>query len=198
MADALTSAGYGVLGIDASSAMIRLARARASRASFRVGTLRSAQIPACSAVIAIGEVVSYLTGNRAANERVHDAELAAFFARARRALRPCGLLVFDFIESAEGRTYAVKRMTGTDWAIRLRAAVNRSRGTLTRTIVTFRRDRAGYRQSQETHRLRIYPRADIRHLLAEAGFTTIFRRRIGTVRLMRGNVIAIAQQRARR
>jgi SAM-dependent methyltransferase len=53
-------AGYEVLGIDLSPAMIDLARRRAPRAEFRVGSFLDADIPPCAAVTAIGECFSFL------------------------------------------------------------------------------------------------------------------------------------------
>jgi SAM-dependent methyltransferase len=41
----LTEAGYDVVGIDASPAMIELARRRAPRAAFRIGSLIDARLP---------------------------------------------------------------------------------------------------------------------------------------------------------
>src|SRR5690606_20431787 len=56
----LDQAGYDVLGIDQSRAMVELARSRAPRARFRVGSWHEAQIPSCAAVIALGEVLGYV------------------------------------------------------------------------------------------------------------------------------------------
>jgi nucleoside-diphosphate-sugar epimerase len=51
-------AGHDVLGIDSSRAFIELARERAPRASFRVGSFADANLPEdCDAVLAIGEVL---------------------------------------------------------------------------------------------------------------------------------------------
>ena len=56
----LTRAGYRVLGIDISEAMVELARRRAPEAEFRVGSLFEAEIPPCVAVTATSEVLKYL------------------------------------------------------------------------------------------------------------------------------------------
>src|SRR5215469_14060460 len=58
-AQALVAAGYDVLGIDISPAMIRLARRKAPGAKFRTASLLSAELPPCAAVTAIGECVNY-------------------------------------------------------------------------------------------------------------------------------------------
>jgi len=54
----LVEKGYRVRGYDISPAMIRLARARAPRAEFRVASLADAPLPACAAIVSIGEVVA--------------------------------------------------------------------------------------------------------------------------------------------
>jgi SAM-dependent methyltransferase len=193
VAGQLAAAGYDVLGIDISQAMIRLARAKAPDATFRVGALATTRIPRCAAIIAIGEVIAYIGGtHQAATLRTHENELISFFARAYAALNPGGLLVVDFVESARGRTYPTKSLAGDDWVIYVRATADRSGRTLTRQIVTARKTGRGARTSRETHRLRIYPRAAMRSLLAGAGFQVAIRRSIGGVRLMRGDVVAIA------
>jgi len=56
----LLRAGYRVLGIDISEAMVEIAREKAPRAEFRVGSLFEAEIPPCDAVTAVSEVLNYL------------------------------------------------------------------------------------------------------------------------------------------
>src|SRR5919108_4928938 len=106
----LTDAGHEVLGIDQSEALIALARRRAPRADFRVGSLVTAPIPDCDAVLAIGEVFNYLF-----DERHTRAALPPLFERIHAALRPRGLLVFDLaapglVPAGRSRTWA----TGPD------------------------------------------------------------------------------------
>jgi SAM-dependent methyltransferase len=57
--EVLDRAGYPVLGIDISEAMIAIAQARVPTAKFRVASLFTAEIPLCAAVISIGEGLSY-------------------------------------------------------------------------------------------------------------------------------------------
>ena len=116
LAKHLTDAGHRVVAIDASAAMIRLARAHAPKARFRVASIETARIPRCDAVIAIGEVITYLASSQA----VHQ-----FFKHVRQALAPGGLFLFDFIESAERRIYPPKSRGGDDWALVAEASVSR-------------------------------------------------------------------------
>src|SRR5205823_10811371 len=57
---AMTDAGYDVLGIDLSPAMIALARERVPGGTFRVASLLSTELPGCIAVAAVGEGYNYL------------------------------------------------------------------------------------------------------------------------------------------
>ena len=194
LAGRLVDAGYDVTAFDASPAMIRLARAntpgrlRASRfgaqgrATFRVARLERAPIPPCRAVIAIGEVIAYARSFR------------RFFRRASAALPTGGLFIFDFIESAERRTYPPKSRGGADWAIVAQADVNRAGTILTRHITTFRKIGREYRRSQEVHRVRIYSRDDIGSALAAAGFAFRMRRSYGSCRLLPGDVAVVAER----
>src|SRR5262245_43033983 len=65
----LSDHGYDVRGFDISAAMIRLARREAPQARFGVASLTDVRIPPCDAVIAIGEVVTYVPGGLAALAR---------------------------------------------------------------------------------------------------------------------------------
>src|SRR5205085_6771882 len=123
-----------------------------------------------------------------ASRRAHEACLMRFLQRASRALRPGGLLLFDFIESVDGRTYPRKRLAGEGWAIAVRATAGMKGGTLTRHIETTRMSSGGRRRNVETHRLRTITRPDMRRLLARCGFAARFSRRIGRVPLLRSTL----------
>jgi len=184
LAKRLADAGHHVVGIDASEAMIRLARARAPRARFRVASLTTAFIPRCDAVIAIGEVLTYLPSWRAVRR---------FIARVHAALPPGALFLFDFIESAEWRTYAPKTMTGGDWTMTVRADVSRDGRVLTRRMTTVSAVGTKKRRAHETHRVRIYSREEMIGALATAGFRATMGRSFRNYRLMTGDVAVIAR-----
>jgi SAM-dependent methyltransferase len=185
-----TREGFRVLGIDISPAMIRTARARAPLARFRAASWSAARIPRCDAIVAIGEVFSYENGT-ASGARMHKRELNQFFGRAFTALRPGGVLVFDFMASPRGRTYAGRTFAAPGWQITTQATVNGSRRLLTRQIGVTRQVGSVCRRSREVHRVRIYPPAVIRTMLKRAGFAVTLRRKLGTAKVFRGNLAAV-------
>ena len=190
LARRLTAAGFDVQGVDQSRAMIRIARRRAPRARFAVGSLAATPLQRCDAIVAIGEVLNYLPRGTTRAIQQHDDELFAFFARAASALAPDGLLLFDFMTTSVGRTFPMKVRAGDDWAI---VASAQARGKLLiREITTCRKVGAGHRCSHERHYVRLYSEATMTSLLRRAGFTVVMRRTIGPVRLIRGDLFAVA------
>jgi SAM-dependent methyltransferase len=183
----LLEAGYEVFGFDQSAAMVRLARARAPAARFRVASLTRLPIPSCRAVLAVGEIITYVPKG-----------LGAFFRRVRDALEPGGLFIFDFIESAERRTYPEKTIAGAGWSLVARADLDRSGRVLTRRLKISRYVGRRLRRSREIHRVRIHSRAEIASMLSAAGFSVRMRRSYGRHRLMAGDVAVIAERRERR
>jgi SAM-dependent methyltransferase len=82
-ARALVDAGYDVLGVDLSAAMIAIARKRVPEARFVRGSLLERALPRCVAVTAIGECVNYLFDSN------NDSRaLAGLFARVWSVLEP--------------------------------------------------------------------------------------------------------------
>jgi SAM-dependent methyltransferase len=165
-AQTLTSAGYQVLGIDISPAMIELARQRAPAADFREGSFLTTEFPRCIAVTAIGEVLNYLFDRQNTARRLHG-----LFRRVYRALSPGGVLVFDGAEPgrvppAGTRNYSA----GEDWACFFSAREDRQRRTLTREIISFRKVGSSYRRDAETHRLRLFDRRVVLAQLRGLGF----------------------------
>src|SRR4051794_10501643 len=110
----LSEAGYDVLGIDISDAMLAIARTRAPLADFRQGSLWDAEIPDCVAVAAIGEVLNYTVDATAGEQRLPE-----LFARVYDGLRPGGLFMFDFATPGRGtlRTGGPTILDGDGWHI---------------------------------------------------------------------------------
>jgi SAM-dependent methyltransferase len=150
-ARALTDAGYSVIGIDLSEALVGIARARVPEATFRVGSFVGAELPPCVAVCAVGEVLNYEFDGRNG-----DAARTALFANVAAALVPGGVFLLDVAgpdraPAGAARTFA----EGADWAVL--CEMSAEGGVLTRRITTFRRSGDLYRRGAETHRLRLLP-----------------------------------------
>jgi SAM-dependent methyltransferase len=87
----LLSRGYQVTGLDISPAMIRLGRAKAPDARFRVASLTTARIPPCDAVVALGEVITYVPAHRTYSAKCREGRdwaiaSTATYDRSRRIL----------------------------------------------------------------------------------------------------------------
>ena len=193
LARRLVDSGYEVVGFDISAAMLQLARRKVPEARFRRRSLTDLRVPKCAAVVAIGEVITYVPAS--ASKAGVPRSLCRFFARAHDALEPGGLLIFDFIESAAKRTYRAKSKAGPGWVIAAHAELDDAGRTLTRRLVTIRRIGRQFRRSQELHGVRIYPRRAVGEALAAAGFTARMSRAYGRYDLMQGDVAVIAAKR---
>jgi SAM-dependent methyltransferase len=167
LAESLSRAGFDVLGIDLSPAMLRIARTRAPGAVFRRGSLHTVPLPKAIAITAVGECLNYLF-----DERGDDRSIARLFRRIHRALEPDGIFLFDAAKPGrlDGNATRKTHWEGKGWTILVTAAEDRRRKLLVRRITTFRRVGAQYRRDEETHRLRLFPQATIVRLLRNAGF----------------------------
>jgi SAM-dependent methyltransferase len=164
-AAALVDAGYDVIGVDQSAALLEIARERAPGARFVQASLFDVKLPPCSAVTALGECFSYAVDRRAGRPA-----LALVLRRIADALRPGGLLVFDVMTSgsepeAGRRTWS----EGPDWLLCLDAREDPRARMLTRRIAVFRPENEHYRRSDELHRLWLYSRGDALSDLDAAG-----------------------------
>ena len=162
----LTDAGHAVVGVDASSAMIALARKRAPAATLSVGSFVDAPLPEpCDAVIAIGEVLGY-----GLDARSDEKTLDGVLARAAHSLRRNGIMLFDLAAPSRVRSGGERSWReGEGWVVLVRATVVGDE--LQRRIVTFRRvsvDR--FRRRDESHRLRLHRPTEVLARLQPAGF----------------------------
>jgi SAM-dependent methyltransferase len=174
----LLDAGYTVLGIDISPAMIRLAKERAPAARLRVGSLLSAELPPCVAITALGEVINYTFDP--VNSRL---TLDAFFRRAFETLCPGGMLIFDFAEPGQMPDRQRTWTLGPDWAVLAEKSEDKRRHTLTRKIVSFRRHGKLYRRTDESHIVRLYQAEQVKSDLLRIGFQAKLSRRYGKMHL---------------
>lgn len=192
---ALARAGYSGVGVERSASMLRLARRTAPRAILKRGSAAEATLPLCVAITATGEVLSYLPARRP--PRAAPLVLARFFRRARRALPPGGLLVFDLLVKAAGPPMAYRAWrAGPRWAVLLSVNEDRSRGILERGITTFvARASGGYRRVEERHRLWFADARWVAAALRAAGFAVSTARGYGTVSPGPRRVVFIARAR---
>jgi SAM-dependent methyltransferase len=158
----LVSLGYDVLGIDFSADMLAIARHRAPAAEFRQGSLWDADVPACAAVTAIGEVVNY-----AADEQAGEARLPELFARIHDALLPGGVFMFDFATPGRG-TGTPNIHAGDGWRIESVAVEDAATRTLERRMTI----ETGGRRRLEVHRLCLYDPEDVLKYLEGPGFSS--------------------------
>lgn len=165
----LNRAGYKVIGIDQSPAMIRLARRVAPQSQFLSGSFLNMRIPPCNAVTCIGECLNYCFDGQNSKH-----SLMQLFRRVYDALQPEGVLIFDVAgpdrvpDTVPGLTWR----EGPDWAVLASIQVERRRRMLRRHIICFRKLGQRYRRTEETHLLRLYSHRDLRDVLGRCGFRT--------------------------
>ncbi len=164
-AAALVDAGYDVIGVDQSAALLEIARERAPGARFVQGSLYDVKLPPCSVVTALSECFSYCVDRRAGRPA-----LAVVLRRIAAALRPGGLLVFDVLTAGSEPPSGRRTWSeGPDWLICLEAREDPHAATLTRRIAVFRPVDGLYRRSDELHRLWLHSREDALADLQAAG-----------------------------
>jgi SAM-dependent methyltransferase len=186
----LIRAGYDVLGVDYSAAMIALARKKAPQAKFVHASYLKVDLPPCDAVTSIGECFNYLF------DRYGEAELAALFGRVHQALRPGGVFIFDILEPGRYRAGVPSRIyrTGEDWATLVEIEEDAARQELTRRITSFRRVGKLYRRSEEVHRQRLYRAPVLAAELGRVGFRVRTLRGYGAFRLRRAHAVLLARK----
>lgn len=162
---ALIEAGFDVTGVDNSADLLAIAGAHVPQARFVNASLYELGIPACQAILAIGEPLTYHAEGEEADRLVGN-----LFRRASAAL-PCGgLLIFDVIEigglSLDGKSWS----SGDNWAVLVETREDPASRTLVRTIETFRRVDHLYRRGREVHRVHLFDTGELSSRLAECGF----------------------------
>ena len=174
-AEYLARLGYGIHGVDMSTAMIESARSRIpielkEQLSFEVGDVRSVRVDCkFDAVISLFHVASYQTGNR---------DISAMFATAAEHLNPGGLFIFDFWYGPAVLTdrpaVRVKRMASDLFDV-LRVAEpimqpNNNIVEVNYIVLVFNHSDQRVKRINETHRMRYFFSPELRFLLEHTGF----------------------------
>jgi SAM-dependent methyltransferase len=151
LARALLAQGYAVAGVDASPAMIGLARAQAPAGDFHAIGLptrrrpgESGALPAADAIVSTGHVLNYVGS---------CDDIALALAELAAALRPGGLLAIDLMTEryAEARDILHPHArVEDDWTIVTRFSRPAPR-RFDREITVFRRLDGLWRRSDEHH-----------------------------------------------
>ncbi len=186
----LSAAGYRILAVDYSAAMLALARKKIPGAKFHRGSFYDFTPPRCSAIVAAGECFNYMQAGSAQ----HSGEVSAFFQRAGRALRTGGVLLFDFLEPVASRPHRRGIHTsGDDWIVIVEGDIRRR--VLRREITTIRQIGPRFRVSKEGHRQYLFTRKEISRALSDGGFMHAFRKGYGRMHLNSGHVAVEATRR---
>ena len=186
---AFVDAGFDVVAIDASPALLAIARATAPDATFVQTSIHEIELPPCDAIAAVGEPLTYH-----APDADGDALLRRFFDRAARALPAGGLLVFDVIVVGEPPLDARGWRSEDDWAILFGAREDREARRLVRSIETFRRIDGHFRRSREQHHVQLFDEQYVLAWLRAAGFEVETSRAYGKLELLPRRVAFFARK----
>lgn len=178
LTSALVEAGFEVTGIDSSAELLAIARAAVPRAHFGNASIYDEELPACEAVVALGEPLTYHAEGADA-----DSLVQSFFQRVSDILPAGGMLIFDVIELGEPSLAGRFWSSGEEWAVLVDTLEDEDSRTLVRNIETFRRVDQLYRRGSEIHRVRLFDTGTLCSELASCGFATETAQSYGTQRL---------------
>lgn len=175
----LLRAGYEVLGVDSSPAMVELAQRTAPEARFVAASLYDFALPRCDAVTALGEVLNYIPPGEE-----KSPGLFVELQKIGKALRPGGVLLFDLLVQTVGEPMAYRHWSAGDgWAVLVEVAEDKTERQVQREITTFRQVGELYRRSHETHRVHVQARYQVERYLTRAGFSVQVSNRYGDFEL---------------
>jgi SAM-dependent methyltransferase len=185
----LLASGYDAMGIDQSRGLLERARRRAPQAEFTLGSFFEADIPACRAVLSLGECLGYRPGKRGGT-----GTMMKTIRRAYDALPRDGIFLFDLVTPGVVRNALFARQ-GEDWALISHNTRDRGGAWLRREITTFRRRGRSYRRGAETHYVQLYAAQDMACRLRDIGFAVRVRTALAGYALAPGRALFIARKR---
>lgn len=194
LARRLGESGFDVLGIDASPAMIALARTHAPAARFDVIALPSGRppgarggLPLSDAVVSTGHVLNYLEGQEA---------IAAALAELAMCLRAGGVLALDVMTERFARRHercAPHVRIEDDWAVVTRDS-RPGPQRLVRDITVFRRVGDGWQRTDEQHRNVTFEPAGALEVLRAHGVVAQERESFGEERPLDGLAVLVGRR----
>ena len=189
LARELLAAGFAVHGIDASPAMIELARDYARGADFAVVRLPTGlptgvdgALPEADAVVSTGHVLNYLDTH---------ADIVQALGELARAVRPAGVLAIDLMTGRYGERNDIDEVHARvedDWAIVTRFS-RPEPCRFDRMITVFRRVGDGWRRSDEHHRNLTFDADDALNVWRDNGIDAHCRAAFGDETLPEGLVV---------
>jgi SAM-dependent methyltransferase len=185
LARKLVDAGFSVHGVDASPAMVELARSHAPGARFEVVRLPADDdhaLPSADAVVCTGHVLNYLDA---------AADIERALRQLARALRPGGLLAIDLMTErfAQARDATpLHARVEDDWAIVTRFS-RPAPQRFDRHITVFRHVGDGWRRSDEHHRNVTFEAAVALRVLRAHGVAAQAHAAFGTETLPEGLIV---------
>ena len=184
----LGEAGHRVVATDASPAMLALARETAPGADVHPLVLPEHPLPKCDAVVAVGHVLSYLSG---------EAAIERALVAAADALRPGGVLALDLCDLRYGelrREEPNSSRVGDDWAIITRFSLARP-NLFVREIASFLPNEDGtWRRDDERHENVLVDTTAVPALLKEHGVEARVRESFGDEKLPEGLVAIVGRK----
>jgi len=190
MARELLKKGYNVYGIDISESMINLAKRKAPKAEFKVGSYLNEKIPKCHAITSIGEGFNYLF-----DERVNLKTLTQLFEKCYHSLERNGILVFDILETSHHIDHSSKSFkTSKLWAVTAENIENKETKTLKRVITSFVKHGKDYERTDEIHKITLYEQRNIAEILKKIGFKVKIQNNYGELTLRPGCSVYICKK----
>ncbi|HET6980541.1 MAG TPA: class I SAM-dependent methyltransferase [Myxococcaceae bacterium] len=194
LARRLVEAGFDVVGVDASPAMIELARTEAPGARLEVLALPTGRapdvpggLPSADAVVSTGHVLNYLDG---------PESIFAALGELAVALRPGGLLALDLMTEKFARRHdgcGAHVRIEDDWVVVTRDSRPAPR-VLARDITVFRRDGNAWRRSDEHHRNTTLEADSARSILRAHGVDAEERASFGVERPLEGLAVLVGRR----
>ncbi len=197
LARELLIAGFAVHGVDASPAMIELAREHACGADFAVVRLPTGlatgvdgALPEADAVVSTGHVLNYLD--------TRD-DIVRALGELARAVRPAGVLAIDLMTGRYRERNDIDEVHAKvedDWAIVTRFS-RPEPCRFDRMITVFRRLGDGWRRTDEHHRNLTFDAEDALKVWRDNGIDAHCRAAFGDEKLPEGLVVLTGRRLAR-